>query len=132
MELIAILNRCCRFRRFIYYNAWFSPDKKIIEVVVRPRKGFAAICSRCHQTAPGYDQLAERCFEFIPLVGVSGLPSVHHAPRGLWPLWRCGVEEVPWGDGKRTLTKAYMLFQSPLGAAAVMARNGRGVSHFLG
>ena len=21
-----------------------------------------------------------------------------------------GVEEVPWGDGKRTLTKAYMLF----------------------
>src|SRR5579864_1433832 len=26
---------------------------------------------------------------------------------------RCGVvtvEEVPWGDGKRTLTKAYMLF----------------------
>jgi transposase len=26
---------------------------------------------------------------------------------------RCGtvaIEEVPWGDGKRTLTKAYMLF----------------------
>ena len=26
---------------------------------------------------------------------------------------RCGVvtvEEVPWGDGKRTLTKAFMLF----------------------
>jgi len=33
---------------------------------VRPRKGSAAICSRCHQTAPGYDQLAERRFEFIP------------------------------------------------------------------
>jgi hypothetical protein len=34
---------------------------------VRPRKGSAAICSRCHQTAPGYDQLAERRFELIPL-----------------------------------------------------------------
>jgi transposase len=30
---------------------------------------------------------------------------------------RCGaiiVEEVPWGDGKRTLTKAYMLFLAVL------------------
>ena len=33
---------------------------------MRPRKGSAAICSRCHPTAPGYDQLAERRFEFIP------------------------------------------------------------------
>jgi len=36
---------------------------------VRPRKGSAAVCSRCHQPAPGYDQLAERRFEFIPLWG---------------------------------------------------------------
>ena len=31
---------------------------------------------------------------------------------------RCGVvavEKVPWGDGKRTLTKAYMLFLESLG-----------------
>ena len=66
MELIKILNRCHHFRGFVYQHPRFSPDRKSIEVAVRPRKGSAAICSRCHQTAPGYDQLAERRFEFIP------------------------------------------------------------------
>ena len=69
MELITILNRCHRFRGFVYDRARFRADHKSIEVLVRPRKGSAAICSRCHQPAPGYDQLAERRFEFIPLWG---------------------------------------------------------------
>jgi len=60
MELITILNHCHRFRGFVYEHAYFSADKKSIEVVVRPRKGSAAVCSRCHLPAPGYDQLAER------------------------------------------------------------------------
>src|SRR6202162_5738035 len=67
MELITILNRCHHFRGFIYQHAHFSADKKSIEVAVRPRKGSAAVCSRCHcchLTAPGYDDLAERRFEF--------------------------------------------------------------------
>ena len=69
MELITILNRCHRFRGFVYQHAHFSADKKSIEVAVRPRKGSAAVCSRCHLPAPGYDQLAERRLEFIPLWG---------------------------------------------------------------
>ena len=69
MELITILNRCHRFRGFVYQHAHLSADKKSIEVAVRPRKGSAAVCSRCHLPAPGYDQLAERRFEFIPLWG---------------------------------------------------------------
>jgi hypothetical protein len=76
MELITILNRCHRFRGFVYQQAHFSADKKCIEVAVRPRKGSAAVCSRCHFAAPGYDQLAERRFEFIPFCGAR-LPSVH-------------------------------------------------------
>jgi transposase len=36
-------------------------------VAVRPRKGSAAVCSRCDLPAPGYGQLAERRFEFIPV-----------------------------------------------------------------
>jgi hypothetical protein len=32
---------------------------KSIEVAVRPRKGSAAICSRGHLPAPGYDHLVE-------------------------------------------------------------------------
>jgi transposase len=110
MELITILNRCHRFRGFVYQQAHFSADKKSIEVAVRPRKGSAAVCSRCHLPAPGYDQLAERRFEFIPLWGF--LVFLLYTMRRV-NCRRCGtvaVEEVPWGDGKRTLTKAYMLF----------------------
>jgi hypothetical protein len=69
MELITILNRCHRFRGFVYQHAHFSADKKSIEIAVRPRKGSAAVYSRCHLPAPGYDQLAERRFEFVPLWG---------------------------------------------------------------
>jgi hypothetical protein len=35
MELITILNRCHRFRGFVYQQAHFSADKKSIEVAVR-------------------------------------------------------------------------------------------------
>jgi len=110
MELITILNRCHHFRGFVYQHARFSADHKSIEVEVRPRQGSLAICSRCHQPAPGYDQLAERRFEFIPLWGffVFFLYTMRRVD-----CRRCQavvVEEVPWGDGKHTLTKAYMLF----------------------
>jgi transposase len=69
MELITVLNRCHRFPRFVYQHASFTSDNKTIEISVRPRRGSAPIWSRCHQTAPGYDRLAERRFEFIPLWG---------------------------------------------------------------
>jgi transposase len=110
MELLTILNSCHHFPGFVYQQARFSADRKSIEVAVRPRKGSAAVCSRCHQPAPGYDQLAERRFEFIPLWGF--FVFLLYAMRRV-DCRRCDavvVEEVPWGDGKRTLTKAYMLF----------------------
>src|SRR5450759_5890165 len=69
LQLITILNRCHRFPGFVYQHAGFTSDHKSIEIAVRPRKGSAAVCSRCHQSAPGYDQLPERRFEFIPFWG---------------------------------------------------------------
>src|SRR5437773_5316019 len=110
LQLITILNRCHRFPGFVYQQARFSSDHKSIEIAVRPRKGSKAVCSRCHQPASGYDQLAERRFEFIPFWGflVFLLYSMRRVD------CRCCqavvVEEVPWADGKRTLSKAYMLF----------------------
>src|SRR5258707_13516475 len=85
------------------------PDQKSIEVDVRPREGSAAVCSGCHQPAPGYDHLPERCFEFIPLWGF--LVFLLYRMRRV-DCRNCGVvvEEVPWGDGKHQLTRAYMLF----------------------
>ena len=109
MELITILNHCHHHRGFVYQRARFSADKKTIDVEVRPRQGTAAVCSGCHASAPGYDRLPERRFEFIPFWGVLVF--------FLYPMRRvncrqCGVvvEEVPWGDGKHQLTRAYMLF----------------------
>jgi hypothetical protein len=69
MELITILNTCHRIRGFVYQHARFGTDKKSIELAVQTRKVSATVCSRCHLPAPGYDQLAERRFEFIPLWG---------------------------------------------------------------
>jgi hypothetical protein len=117
MDLITILNRCHRFRGFVYQYAHFSADKKSIEVAVRPRKGSAAICSRCHRMAPGYDQLAKRRFESIPLWGF--LVFLLYTMRRV-DCRRCGlvaVEEVPWGDGKRT--QSLYALPSPLPAASV-------------
>ena len=110
LQLITILNRCHRFPGFVYHQARFSPDHKSIDIAVRPRKGSAAVCSRCHQPGPGYDQLAERRFEFIPFWGF--LVFLLYSMRRV-DCRRCAavvVEEVPWSDGKRTLTRAYMLF----------------------
>jgi transposase len=109
MELTTILNHCHHHRGFVYQHACFGPDKKTIEVAVRPRQGTAAICSGCQKPAPGYDHLPERRFEFIPFWGflvffLYRMRRVH--------CQRCGVvvEEVPWSDGKHQSTKAHMLF----------------------
>jgi transposase len=110
LQLITILNRCHHFRGFVYQHACFSSDHKSIEIAVRPRKGSPAVCSRCHQTAPGYDQLAERRYDFIPFWGF--LVFLLYAMRRV-DCRRCQavvVEEVPWGNGKHQLTNAYMLF----------------------
>jgi transposase len=109
MKLITILNRCHRFRGFLYERAHFSADKKSIEVAVRPRKGSTAVCSRCHLPAPVTTNSPNGALSSFP---GGGFTSSFCTPCGAWTR-RCGVaavEEVPWGDGKRTLTKAYMLF----------------------
>src|SRR4026209_1030539 len=120
MELITILNHCHRFRGFVLPERHFSADKKSIEgieVAGRSRKGSAAICSRCHLPAPGYDQLAQRRFEFILLSGffVFLLYTMRRVN-----CRRCGVvivEQVPWGHGTRTLAKPHMLFLARWAAA---------------
>jgi len=110
LQLITILNHCQHFPGFVYQQACFSSDHRSIEVRVRPRKGSAAVCSRCHQPAPGYDQLPERRFEFIPFWGF--LVFLLYSMRRV-SCPRCQavvVEQVPWGNGKHQLTNAYMLF----------------------
>ena len=109
MQIITLLNQCYRFPGFVYHQARLSEDRKRLEIRVRPRVGSKAICSGCHRPAAGYDQLAERPFEFIPVWGF--LVFLLYRMRRVH-CTTCGVvvEEVPWADGKRSLTKAYMIF----------------------
>lgn len=110
MELVTLLNRCYRFKGFVYGNAQFAKAKQnAIEVRVVPRRGSRAYCSGCGQRSPGYDRLPERAFEFIPLWGFSVF--FLYARRRV-TCRQCGIlaELLPWAEGKHQLTNAYMQF----------------------
>jgi hypothetical protein len=109
MRLIPLLNQCHPVQGFVYTGARFSPDRTTIDVHVRPRRGSAARCSGCQQVAPGYDQLAERRFAFIPVWDF--LVVLLYRMRRV-QCKTCGivVEAVPWASGKHHLTNAYMQF----------------------
>jgi len=107
MQVKTLLNRVHEVKGFVYgkvrsVNNW-------IEVDVRPRKGSRPICSGCGEPGPGYDTLAPRHFHFVPLWAINVI-LVYAMRRVDCP--RCGVtvEQVPWGDGKRHLTRAYAVF----------------------
>ena len=110
MQLKTILNRCHRFRSFVYGASYFGDEGQTIHVAVKPRKRSRAVCSGCGRPGPTYDTAREpRRFAFIPLWGFT-----------VW-LWycmrrvnckRCGVtvERVPWGNGKEQTCIVYQQF----------------------
>ncbi len=80
-----------------------------IEVTVVAHAGIGAKCSRCHKSAPGYDQLASRLWVSVPILAVA--TWMRYAPRRV----ECAehgvvVEDVPWSEGKRSVTKPMMGF----------------------
>jgi transposase len=107
MQVKTVLNRVHPVKGFVYDRVRFVNDW--IEVDVRPRKGSRPVCSGCGRTGPGYDTLAARHFHFVPLWALNVI-LVYAMRRVDCP--RCGVtvEQVPWGDGKRHLTRAYAVF----------------------
>lgn len=109
MLLIRLLNACHHFPGFVYERAGLCSDTHTVEVEVRPRRGSKPRCSGCQRSAPGYDRLGVRRFEFIPLWGFSVV--LLYAMRRV-DCRRCGVkvESLPWAVGKHGLTEAYMLF----------------------
>jgi transposase len=110
MRLPRILNQCHPIPGFVYGRASFVENGQIVLIPVRPRKRSTAICSGCHQPAPGYDQSpTPRRFEFIGFWGY--LVFLVYCMRRV-NCKQCGVlvEEVPWGMGKHTSTKVHMHF----------------------
>ena len=107
MQIKTVLNRVHKIKGFVYGKIRMTDTH--IEVHVRPRRGSRAICSSCGVPGPGYDTLGERHFHFVPLWAIAVI-LVYAMRRVDCP--RCGVtvERVPWGDGKRHLTRAYAVF----------------------
>ena len=112
MQVKTILNRCHKFKRFVYTEVKFAEHQgsDCIEAYIEPRKNSKVICSGCQLPASGYDENSEpRRFEFIP---VWGFPVFFLYFMRRVNCKTCGVrtEEVPWGQGKRQLTKVYMQY----------------------
>lgn len=111
MQLKTILNHVQRHKSFVYQEArWADPETKTaIEIPIEPRANSHALCSGCGQAAPGYDRLAERRFEFVPLWQIP-VYFVYALRRVACPNCGVRVEQVPWCDGKNHLTTTYRWF----------------------
>ena len=110
MQVKTILNRIQRHRSFVYGPVRLVQGTRLaLEVEVRPRANSWAKCSGCGKAAPGYDTLATRRFEFVPLWGIAVF--LVYAMRRV-ACASCGVkvETVPWASGKHQLTDTYAWF----------------------
>ena len=111
MQLKSILNRVERYKSFVYGKPqWVEKAARLTIVVpVRSRANSRPICSGCGRKGPGYDRLPPRRFEFVPLWQIAVF-FVYAMRRVDCP--RCGVtvEQVPWAEGKCTLTTSFRWF----------------------
>ena len=112
MRIRTVLNRCYKFKSFVYKTERWEEKggKPCVIVDIEPRTNSKAVCSRCHRPGSVYDhQPQPRHFEFVPLWGIA--VYFCYLMRRV-NCRRCGVtvECVPWCDGKIQITKAYQLF----------------------
>ena len=111
MQVKTILNRVQKFKSFVYTGVRWAGggDTPELEVEVAERANGRARCSGCGCRRPGYDRLAVRRFEFVPLWGVQVF--LVYAPRRVeCPACGVRVEAMPWASGKDHLTQAYAWF----------------------
>ena len=119
LALKTLLNRVEPMKGFVYESSRIHPAGKTrrggisatpsIEIGLRAHESRQGRCSQCLKPAPGYDTLAERRFQFVPLWG---MPTWFlYAPRRL-ACDSCGihVEHLPWALGKRPVTQSFAWF----------------------
>ena len=111
MRVQTILNRVQKQRGFVYGAVRLGQARGalVIEVDIRPRANRRLTCAGCAQPGPGYDTLAPRRFEFVPLWGI---PVFFLYAMRRVQCRTCGVrvEAVPWAAGKHHLTTTYAWF----------------------
>ena len=107
MQVKTLLNRVHKIKGFVYEDVRWAGRE--IETDVRPRRRSRPVCSGCGRHGPGYDTQPPRRFAFVPLWAIP--VTLVYAMRRV-DCDQCGVkvEAVPWGDGKRPMTRAYAVF----------------------
>jgi transposase len=114
-QVKTVLNAIQPFAGFVYRDIRLPCHRdgqpRCLAITVRAQQGRAARCSRCRKPAPGYDQLAQRWWLFVPLWGIVTW-FLYAARRVHCPEHGVVVEHVPWSDGKRPVTIAMMCFLS--------------------
>jgi transposase len=116
LQVKTVLNAIQHFPGFVYRDirlqCYRDGQPRCLEITVRAHHGRAARCSRCLKPAPGYDQLPQRSWLFVPLWGLVTW-FLYAARRVHCPEHGVVIEHVPWSDGKRPVTIAMMCFLSP-------------------
>ena len=111
LEVKTILNRIQRFVGFVYSSIRLhgSGGSLRIEAQIKAHRGIRGKCATCLKPSPGYDQLPERRWLFVPLWGI--IVHFFYQPRRVeCPEHGVGVEHIPWSQGKRPVTTAMMGF----------------------
>ncbi len=111
LEVKTLLNRIQHFIGFVYHSIRLrgAGGTLRVEVKIHAHRGIRGKCAVCQQACPGYDQLAERRWLFVPLWGITA--HFFYQPRRVeCPEHGVGVEYIPWSQGKRPVTTAMMGF----------------------
>ena len=109
--LKTILNRIQKFPSHVYKDARLlgQGDQQCLEIDIVPRKNGRCLCSGCLRPAPGYDVLAPRRFQFIPLWNIPVFFVYSMRRVQCRRCQRILVEAVPWAEGKQRTTHAFSL-----------------------
>lgn len=112
MQLKTIFNHVTEDKPFVVDHVEFVKEdsEPTIEITMRARGNGLATCSGCGVRCSGYDtQPKARRFDSIPLWMIP-VVLIYAMRRVDCP--RCGVkvEQVPWAEGKHSLTKEYQWF----------------------
>jgi transposase len=111
LEVKTILNRIQRFVGFVYHSVQLrgSGGSLRVEVKIKPHGAIRGRCANCLKPCPGYDQLPERRWLFVPLWGI--IVHFFYRPRRVECVEHgIAVEHIPWSEGNRPVTRAMMGF----------------------
>ncbi len=111
MQLKTILNRVEKYQSFVYGKIQLienNPQPEL-EINLRVRQDSRPICSGCGRKRPGYDTLPERRFAFVPFWGIL-VYFIYARRRVDCPVCGIKVEQIPWAQGKQTITTTYAWF----------------------